>query len=404
MQDKLNLEEFKLELESELREILHYWMQYTPDPVFGGYYGRIDNNNQVYPESPRNSLLYSHILWAFSAAFNRSQDKKYLRYAERAYEYIKFFFEDPKFGGVYLAVDHRGNKLDSTKRIDGQACCISALSEYYKAIKEQDLLEYAVNLYRLIELHAYDQKRKGYYQSHPENWSGLDERERKSGNLMDAKTAKTHICLLEAYTNLFSVWKNAGLRNQIENLLEVFAHHFVDAESHHLCLSFDEEWNSKSKSISLGDEIEAAWILQQAAEAIKHKGWSLTMKGLALRIAEAVCEGWNEQEGLFHQANLNKFVKERYGWAQAEAMVGFYNAYQVCCEERWLNKSLATWEFIKNFIKDSVNGEWFAAVDEKLVVMNELDKAGSMKSPYHNVRACLELIQRMTAQPVLKKI
>src|SRR5215831_9949481 len=124
MQNKLNLEEFKLELESELREILHYWTQYAPDPVFGGYYGRIDNNNQVYPEAPRGIVLYSHILWAFSAAFNRSQDKKYLRYSERAHEYIKFFFGDPKHGGVYWSVDHRGNKLDSTKKIHGQASCI----------------------------------------------------------------------------------------------------------------------------------------------------------------------------------------------------------------------------------------------------------------------------------------
>jgi cellobiose epimerase len=403
MHEKLTIEEFKLELEAELKEILHYWMQFALDPVFGGFFGKIDNNNRVYPEAPRGIALNSRIFWAFSAAFNRCQDKGFLVFSERAYEYIKFFFIDPVYGGVYWTVDHRGHKLDSSKRTSAQASCISALSEYYKAIKQEELLEYAVAMYRLVESHAFDQKRKGYFEGVPENWSAgyqaTSERlERYS------KTLKTHLSLLEAYTNLFSVWKNAGLRNQIENLLEVFAHHFVDDKTHHLCSAFDEEWNSQSESISFGDEIEAAWILLQAAEAIKHKGWTITMKSLAIRIAEAVSEGLDVHGGLYHKAEANKFVMERHWSAQAEAMVGFYNAYQICCEERWLNKSLASWEFIKNFIKDSVNGEWFDAVDENLVIIAGNDKAGLWKSPYHNARACIELIRRMTPHPILKKI
>jgi cellobiose epimerase len=404
MHNKLTIEEFRLELESELRDILHYWMQYAPDPVFGGYYGKIDNNNRVYPEAPRGIELYCRIFWAFSAAFNRSQDKAFLVFSERAYEYIKFFFVDPVYGGVYWTVDHRGHKLDSGKRTSAQAFCISALSEYYKAIKQQELLEHAVALYRLIESHAFDQKRKGYFETAPENWSARHQGKSGYRHRNDSKNLKTHLCLLEAYTNLFSVWKNAGLRNQIENLLEVFAHHFVDDQTHHLCLAFDEEWNSESEVISFGDEIEAAWILLQAAEAIKHKGWTITMKSLAIRIAEAVSEGLDVHGALYHEADDNKFLKDRHGWAQAEAMVGFYNAYQICCEDRWLNKSLASWEFIKNFIKDSVNGEWIAAVDENLVVIEGNDKAGLLKPPYHNARACIELIRRMTPHPILKKI
>jgi len=404
MNERMTIEEFKLELESELRDILHFWMRFAPDPVFGGFFGRIDNRNQVFPEASRGVLLYSQILWTFSAAFNRSLDKKLLRFAERAYEYIKFHFVDPEFGGVYWSVDHRGNKLDSKKQIYAQASCISALSEYYLAIKEQEILELAVGLYRLIEMHAYDQKGKGYLEGFGTNWSCTDDSRLNEQDLNEPKSLKTHLHLLESYTNLFSVWKNAGLRNQIENLLEVFAHHIVDDKTHHLYLYFDIEWNSKSEMISYGHELEAAWILQKAAEAIRHKGWTITMKSLALRIAEVACEGLDGKGGLYRESSHDQFVMEKHWWSQAEAMVGFYNAYQLCCEERWYNKSVASWNFIKSFIKDSVNGEWFWGVNENQEPIDEYCKADAWKSPYHNARACMELIRRMTFHPTPRNI
>ena len=51
-------------------------------------------------------------------------------------------------------------------------------------------------------------------------------------------------------------------------------------------------------------------------------------------------------------------------------------------------------EFIKDHILDTKNGEWFWGVRENYEVMNE-DKVGIWKCPYHNSRACIELIKRI---------
>lgn len=306
-------------------------------------------------------------------------------------------------GGVFWTVDFKGEKLDERKQVYAQAFFLYALSEYYRAVKRQFVLELAIQLFRWIEAHAYDQKRKGYYEAFDRDWSWIEDQRLSPKDLNEQKTMNTHLHLLEAYSNLYGVWKNAGLRNQIENLLEVFAHHFIDDRSRHLHLFFDVEWNLKSELISYGHEIEAAWLLQQAAETVRHPGWTVTMKSLATKIAEAASEGLDQEGGMNYECEKNKVIRDKHWWPQAEAMVGFYNAYQVSGEERWLKKSIASWQFVKNHLKDNSKGEWFWGVDERNAIMQGYDKAGLWKCPYHNGRACMELIRRIEPLAVLKR-
>ena len=88
------IEKYKAELESELERILHYWMSYTIDKEQGGFYGRIDNDNTVYPKAPKGSVLNSRILWTFSSAYNFTGNKQYLEVADRAFNYFIHHFID----------------------------------------------------------------------------------------------------------------------------------------------------------------------------------------------------------------------------------------------------------------------------------------------------------------------
>ena len=54
----------------------------------------------------------------------------------------------------------------------------------------------------------------------------------------------------------------------------------------------------------------------------------------------------------------------KHWWVQAECVVGFMNAYQLSKDERYLKASLSTWEFIKNYIIDKKNGEWYHSVSK----------------------------------------
>jgi mannobiose 2-epimerase len=393
MKDRIKI--YRRELFQELTEILAYWSEHSPDPVFGGFYGKIDNENRVYPNSPKGVVLNGRILWTFSAAYNLTQNQEYLFLAKRAYEYLVGHFVDVQFGGVYWSLDYKGEILNDRKQIYGMAFCIYGLSEYYKATMNESALNMAIRLYQLIEIHAYDFVRKGYFEAFCRDWTPIADLRLSEKDANEKKSMNTHLHIAEAYANLYRVWPDSKLKQQVEKLLEVFAHHIIDDRTHHLNLFFDENWNVKTNIISYGHDIEAAWLLQEVAEVIQHPGWTMTMRSLAVKISDAVSEGLDEEGGLHYASENGEMIREKHWWPQAEAMIGFFNAYQVSGDEKYLHQSIRSWQFAKRHIKDQQKGEWFWGINPDLSPMPGQDKVGFWKCPYHNGRACMELFHRI---------
>jgi len=391
---KTHLKKYRKELQHELNDILNYWMKHAPDPVYGGFYGSVDNENRPRPDAVKGIVLNARILWTFSAACNDTGEQKYLLFAKRAFEYIISHFIDDQFGGVYWTVNYKGEKLDCRKQVYGLAFCIYGLSEYYRAVKDATALQLAVKLYWLIEYHAYDQKQKGYYEAFSRDWKPTEDLRLSAKDANEKKTTNTHLHIAEAYANLYRIWPDKKLKQQIENLLEVFAHYIVDDKTNHLHLFFDENWNIKSNIISYGHDIEAAWLLQEIAEVIHHPGWMTAMRSLSVKIADAVTTGLDTEGGLNYELADGHCIEQKHWWPQAEAMIGFFNAYQVTGDSKYLQRSIKSWEFTNKYIKDHQNGEWFWGVDADYLLMEGHDKAGIWKCPYHNSRACMELIRR----------
>jgi mannobiose 2-epimerase len=76
-------------------------------------------------------------------------------------------------------------------------------------------------------------------------------------------------------------------------------------------------------------------------------------------------------------------------------MVGFFNAFELTGDQKYLGLSIAGWDFIKQYLK-APNGEWYWGVYADYSTMNSGDKVGIWKCPYHNGRACIELIKRLS--------
>jgi cellobiose epimerase len=75
-------------------------------------------------------------------------------------------------------------------------------------------------------------------------------------------------------------------------------------------------------------------------------------------------------------------------------MVGFFNAWQNTGNQLYLQQSKASWNFVQQYIHDKQNGEWHWGVTENYTPMQK-DKVGIWKCPYHNSRACIEIIKRI---------
>jgi mannobiose 2-epimerase len=391
----MNLAEYRLEMEKELASILDYWIRYTTDPAEGGFYGQLDEENIVHPDAPKGVVLNARILWTFSAAYAHTRESKYLPIAQRAYEYLAAHFIDREYGGVYWSVDHKGVMLNGRKQIYGLAFAIYGLSEYYLVSGDQAALDRAVELFQLIEKYSFDPVQKGYFEAFARDWTPLEDLRLSDKDANEKKTMNTHLHVIEAYANLYRAWPDPFLKEQIIGLLEVFGEYIIDPSTGHLQLFFDEYWKPKPGIVSYGHDIEAAWLLQESAEIADDPRWIAISKEWGIRMAQAAAEGLDSDGGLWYEEEDGHLVKEKHWWALAEAMVGFFNAWQLTGDTEWLQKSSASWDFVKNYIKDTRKGEWFWGVRADHSPMPGQDKAGFWKCPYHNSRACLEISRRI---------
>ena len=394
---KQQLTIYKQELTEELSRILIWWAEYTPDNANGGFYGKIDNDNQITDEAPKGSVLNARILWSFAAAYNRQPEPGYLEMADRAYQYMVNHFIDNEEGGVYWSVDYKGEPLDTKKQAYAIAFSIYALSEYYRASKTENAKQLATDLFHLLVEKAYDPIKTGYFEAFTKNWQPIADLRLSPKDANEKKTMNTHLHVLEGYTNLYRIWPDKALGEHISILLDNFFEHFIDRDTHHLALFFDEDWNAKGDLVSYGHDIEATWLLMEAAAAIGDEASIKKIKEITIAMADATIAGLDADGGLWYEYEpaANQLVKEKHWWVQAEAMVGFFNAWQINGDDKYLNISLKNWEFIKTKILDTKNGEWFWGINETGGVMPGQDKAGIWKCPYHNSRACLELIGRI---------
>lgn len=394
----MDLPLFKNELQHELHNVLHYWMQYTIDEVHGGFCGKVDNDNKCYSDAQKGCVLNARILWTFSAAFNLTHEPQYAPVATRAFEYIQNYFVDNLYGGVYWSVTNRGEPLDTKKQIYALAFVIYACSEYYRMQQWPPAKKLAIQLYELIQRYSYDSKKGGYFEAFARDWQPLADLRLSNKDANEKKTMNTHLHILEAYSSLYGIWPDAQLAQAITLLLNNFDDHIIHKQAGHLHLFFDENWEVKSDTVSYGHDIEASWLLVEAAETIGNDSLIKKMKAHALKMADAVTRGIDTDGGLWYEyePSHRKLIKEKHWWPQAEALVGYFNAWQISGNDKYLQYVFNNWAFIKQYIRDNKNGEWFWGVSEDHSVMPDQDKAGFWKCPYHNGRACMELVKRLS--------
>ncbi|MXV50203.1 N-acyl-D-glucosamine 2-epimerase [Pedobacter sp. HMF7647] len=391
-----NVSYLKDEFSSELKNILRYWIDNTVDEENGGFYGQIDENNQVIDDAPKGSVLNARILWSFSAAYNLTSNYEYLLFARRSADYFLKNFVDKLYGGVYWSIKANGDPLDAKKQIYALAFAIYGLTEYYKADRNEAVLDTAIELYQTIEKYSFDNERGGYFEAFTRDWRLIDDLRLSEKDANEKKTMNTHLHILEAYTNLFRVWPDLSLKIKIVELLKVFGKHIFN-EDYHLNLFFDENWSIKSDIISYGHDIEASWLLLEAAEVLEDEVIIQNFQELSINVAEAAAEGLDKDGSMFYEMDFGSkhLIQEKHWWVQAEAIVGFLNASQISNDDKFFSRFLKVWQFTRNYIIDHKHGEWLWGILPDHSTMPCQDKVGIWKCPYHNSRACIEVIKRL---------
>lgn len=376
--------------------ILKFWVDNMIDNEQGGFYGQMTGDNRIVKDADKGAVLNARILWAFSAAYRVLKNPTYLEVATRAKDYIIRHFVDAQYGGVYWSLDSKGTPKDTKKQTYAIGFVIYGMSEYARATGDEEALQLAISLYRDLEKHAFDAQNNGYVEALTRDWNPIADMRLSDKDENGAKTMNTHLHVIEPYTNLYRVWKDATLERQLRNLLEIFNRLLFNPVTKHLDLFFNDEWQGKRNVQSFGHDIEASWLLTETALVLGDENTLQQQLPIIADIARAADEGLLDDGSMISElwTDSGHCDAERYWWVQCENVIGHVNLYQYLHDKNAFAIAQKAIDFIGKNLIDQKNGEWYWGVYADGTIDHENDKAGFWKCPYHNTRMCLEMIER----------
>jgi cellobiose epimerase len=378
--------------------LLPFWCGPALDPEHGGWMAWLSNDLKPDRTQPKGLIVNSRILWAFSAVHQARPDPLYRQMAGRAFEFVMNRFWDETHGGAYWRLTDDSRVLDDSKKTYGQAFYIYALSEYHRAFASPAALERARRLFELIEQHTRDAHFGGYLEVRQRDWSEAGPDARLSDkDLNEKKSMNNHLHVLEAYTNLHRVWKEPRVATRLRELIYLFLEKILDSRTLHLHHFFDEQWGVRSRTYTFGHDIEATWLLCEAAEELGDAPLLQKVQAIALSMAEvALREGVADDGALCYEGKAGAIIDHgKECWPQAEALVGFLNACRLSRDPKFFAAARRVWDFIETRLTDRVHGEWFWRLNENGQPDPTLPKVSEWKGPYHGTRACLETLHRL---------
>lgn len=399
--------------------ILPYWDKYARDFQNKGFFGSIDNDNKQDSKCQRSIVMTSRFLWTYSAVARMTKDAKYLEMADFAYDVIINKYFDKDNDGVFWSVMPDGTPKVDKKQIYGEAFCCYGLSEYAAAVKElapskmseeealsEAAMNHALDIYNLLEKYAYDPEFGGYVEARARDWSKTDDMILSPKDMNCPKSMNTNLHVMEAYTNLYRtlpvVFADAkAIRAEVGESLSELVRITVDKilqPNAHLGMFFDMKWTLLMDEVSYGHDIEASWLLWEAACELGDEELKSEIRDTVIRVAKvALDEGFDKEN-----ACLENFLRNggkdrdrtRVWWNQAEAMNGFYNAWEMTGDKEYEEACEREWNWILNHQIDKKHGEWWSALDVNGNPILKEDKGGNWKTSYHNGRTCMELLRR----------
>lgn len=387
-------------------DILPYWVRHGFE-ADGRLTGMVTCRGERVDDVPRHAVICARVLWTFAAALRQlGPNPAWRRAAELARAQLLGPFWDARHGGVFWSIDAAGRVVSDRKQGYAQAFAIYGLAEWHAATGEAEALARAQELFTVLDRHTHDPRHGGYFEACAADWGPLADLRLSEVEVNTPKSMNTMLHVLEAFTTLLRVWPDARVRARLTELVAVFLDHiYTDRPAPHCQLFFTEDWRTVDGTVSFGHDIEASWLLGEAAGALGDAALTARVQAVGRALAESVlAHGVDADGAVFHEGRDGRLTDtDKHWWPQAEAVVGFLNAHALTGDRRFLEAALRAWQFIEDRIIDRELGEWRPGVDRAgrpkgaYPEFRDGYKIGPWKCPYHNGRACLEILRRVPA-------
>jgi mannobiose 2-epimerase len=406
--------------------LLRKWYPLVIDEKCGGYFTNVTCDWHLAPDQPKMIVSQARHMWTTSkAAAFVADGTMYETYARHGLPFLRDFMWDERYGGFFQIRSRDGGYSDcgswrEEKRTYGNAFAICGLAALYHLTKDPSVLAFAKEAFAWLEKHAYDTAHKGYFdfltrEGEPFDASSRYKSVASDNSKLGYEVQNPSIHLLEAYTELYRVWKDDTLKSQLSSLLQLTRDTMVNDKGY-LQLFFAREGipvSSRKSSmttcafnldlgyVSFGHDCATAFLMLEASYAlgIEHDARTLS---IAKRMLEhAIINGWDEQLGGFYdggyyfagtdQCTIIKNTKT--WWSQAEALNTLLIFSHIFSQDTTYRELFEKqWEYIDKYLLDHQKGDWLeGGMDEEPQLITG-PKGHMWKCAYHTGRALMNCI------------
>lgn len=414
----IDWEAVKIDIEKELHQnILDKWYPVIIDQEFGGYLSNLSFAFEPMEKQNKMIVTQARHLWVTSLVAKRQNDSRYTGYAAHGFSFLQKMW-DQAYGGFYQDVDRAGSPLSEIKTAYGNAFAIYGLSAYFDATNDSTALHLAIDTFHWLEEHSYDPEFGGYFQILSREGEPLP----KSAGVdsfspAGYKDQNSSIHLLEAFTSLYHVWPDALLRDRLSGMYHLIKDVMIN-DRHYLDLFFEPDLtpvsfygkdsltilkNYAMDHVSFGHDIETAFLLLEAAEAL-HLPVDQGLQDELRKVVDHALLGLDPKNGglydagyYFDRSKPISIIKDsKAWWAQAEALNTLLIFHQFYPDAGYDQHFTDMWAYIKKYIIDQQHGGWYINGIDTRPDARQAPKASIWKSTYHNYRALANCMKILT--------
>jgi mannobiose 2-epimerase len=424
-----------------LNRIVPFWLE-LEDKSYGGYFSSVDFNGDIDPQEKKSAVFVARLLFFFSEVHRVIGHPQAAAHAERTKRFLLDRLEDRVNGGFFWSVTANGLPFEVEKHLYAQAFGIYGLSAYARAFADPEAAEAALRIFRVIAERAFG--RYGFMESFDRSWRAIPCSEPSKGPRMlkslranvralvgskgvaaaqrvfgmtaeqafgrhggsakpqrspmlqlAPRTMNTHLHALEALTLLADLELDPEPKMMLATLVRLVLDRFLSVDKTHSHALLTEQLEPVPGPINFGHDIEACWLIEKAAEVLADHRVQAEARAAVATLARATIAAAQMDDGSFILERRADGTPDpwRVWWVQAEALVGLVNEVEHGGMSDGLARAERLWSYIAAHMRDPA-GDWYFRVGPTGAPDPTMHKVGPWKEPYHQGRACMELIER----------
>ena len=404
------------------RHVLGMWFPRAVDRERGGFHQNFGEDWSRGAGGGRSVVYQARLTWVAAQAAGRypGRGAEFRGYTRHGLAFLSSVLWDREQGGFFWEVGPAGKPdagRGTEKHVYGTAFGIYAAAAAYAATKDTAALGLAKRAFAWLDARAHDRRNGGYYEALRRDGTPIlapPTDASRRGRAVDAigtrygyKSMNTHIHLLEAFAALYEVWRDAALRARLEEVFKLVRDRVAVAPPGCLHLFFTPDWRPLPDHDSFGHDVETAYLLVEAAEALGRpddaRAWSVARQ----LVDHALAFGWDAEHGGFYDtggvfgppANTAKVW-----WVQAEGLNALLLMHRRFGREtpRYWEAFLRQWAFLRDHQTDARHGGWHPEVTRAGKPTPGRGKSYAWTEAYHPGRALLNVsaaLRRLAGAP-----